>query len=341
MSRKDSSVHSRRTRSNTAARLILLLVCWSPLLVSNSVTASRRQSAEEWHRLTATNAPLPRVLVHDDEIRFFFPTDSHSVGFKAKLGRPRIPTTGYQVSSALLKLERKLQPPPLGHSSDKWREPVIIAGREWRLLATNLLADLSPAIPGHAKHYRGLFGDRLLYRDRQGKVVPVPISGPPPGVIIDRRYSIEESLKLLAELAEPRLKQGHPGDSLFLLIVHPVRSPQPLLIDTARHRCVWLSSAGLFEPNEPAFPLAPTAQGIGALIFESNGLALLKNPVSSVARLGNLFFESLVSLSRLPFPSQSGPFPRWRIVRAWTWANGKPGSISIREPIANTVPSGC
>jgi phosphatidylserine/phosphatidylglycerophosphate/cardiolipin synthase-like enzyme len=81
------------------------------------------------------------------------------------------------------------------------------------------------------------------------------------------------------------------------------------LVDTARHRCVWLSTAGLFEPKEPAFPLAPTAQGISVLIFECNALALLKNPVSSLARLGNLLFQTFVSLTRLPFPKPVGPFP--------------------------------
>src|SRR6266581_4553105 len=59
--------------------------------------ASRRQSAEEWRRLTTTNAPLPRVLVHDDEVRFYFPDEKRPLGFKAKLGRLRLPTEGYQV----------------------------------------------------------------------------------------------------------------------------------------------------------------------------------------------------------------------------------------------------
>src|SRR5437763_14694896 len=70
--------------------------------------AAPQQSANECHRLTTTNAPLPRVLIHDDEIRFYFPAEPHAIVFVAQLGRPRLPTAGYQVSSALLKLKKKL-----------------------------------------------------------------------------------------------------------------------------------------------------------------------------------------------------------------------------------------
>ena len=284
-----------------------LCLCWSLASPSGCAAASREHSAQEWRRLTATNAPPPRVLVHDDEIRFYFPAEPRPLGFIARLGRQRLPTTGYQVSSSLLRLKRKLS--PIAPGTDGWREPVLVDTPEWRRLATNLLAGLTPATVGHAKYYRGLLGDRLLYRDAQGKASSAPLGKLPPGVVVDRHYSIEESLQMLAQLAEPQLLKTHPNQSLFLLMVHPVRSPQPLLIDTARRRCVWLSSAGLFEPDEPTLPLAPTFEGISALIFESNGLALIKNPVSSVARLGNLFFQTFVSLVRMPLPKPTGPVP--------------------------------
>jgi cardiolipin synthase len=305
MKRKTTVV--RRGMSFAASSMLCVVLWLSFAATTVCHGASRRQSAQEWWRLTATNAPLPRVLVHDDEIRFYFPNDSRPIGFIAKLGRERLPTAGYQVSSALLRLKREL--PAAAPGTDGWREPVIIAEQEWRVLATNLLAGLTPATPGHAKYYRGLLADRLLYRDLQARAISTPIKQAPQGVIIDHRYSIEESLQILAQVAEPQLVRNHPNHSLFLLIVHPSRSPQPLLIDTARHRCFWLSSAGLFEPDEPSFPLALTAQGISALVLESNGLALIKNPVSSAARLGNLLVETFLSLLRLPLSKPVGPVP--------------------------------
>jgi phosphatidylserine/phosphatidylglycerophosphate/cardiolipin synthase-like enzyme len=268
--------------------------------------ASPQQSADEWRRLTGTNSPSPQVFVGPHEVRFYFPTDDHSIGFVAKLGRARLPTTGYQVSSALLRLKKNLSPVT---TTNGWVRPVLIARAEWHEISTNLTAALTPATPGHAKYYRGLLGDRILYRDSFDHPAVALLTQPPPKVVVDQRYSVEETLRLVATTAEPLLRREHPHDSLFVIMVHPVRSPQPLLIDLKRRRCVWLSSAGLYEPMEPGFPLAPTVNGISALIFESNGLALLKNPVSSVARLANLLVQTAAGLVRLPLPKPSGPVP--------------------------------
>ena len=281
------------------------LVCLCCLITIPAGAASRRQSATQWTRLTATNSPLPKVFVGNDEIRFYFDSQSGPVGFVARLPRERLPTSGYKVSSSLLRFKKKLKPVV----PDGWREPVLISGLEWRKLATNLLAGLTPATPGLARSYRGLFGDRLLYRDPKGEVAWAPIGQPPPGITIDHRYSIEESLQLMAMLAEPLLRRAHPNASLFILMVHPRRSPQPLLLDIARHRCVWFSTSALFETEEPIFGLAPTFKGISALILESNGLALIKNPVSSVGRLGNLLVETMVGLARAPLRKPTGPVP--------------------------------
>ncbi|HLH54098.1 MAG TPA: phosphatidylserine/phosphatidylglycerophosphate/cardiolipin synthase family protein [Verrucomicrobiae bacterium] len=275
------------------------------LLAAPANAASRRQSADEWRKLTATNAPLPRIFVRKDEIRFYFGSDSGPVGFVASLAKERLPTSGYRVSSALLRFKRKLKP----IVPDGWKEPVLVTGAEWRRLSTNLLAGLTPASPGLGRYYRGLLGDRLLYRGSKGEVASAQISQPPPGVVIDHRYSIEESLQMMAGLAEPLLLRDYPNASLFVVLVHPARSPQPLLIDVAHHRCVWLSTAALFETEEPMFGLAPTFNGISALVFESNGLALLKNPVSSIARLGNFLFVTGRGLAWIPVRKPTGPFP--------------------------------
>lgn len=274
------------------------------------LASSRRHSSEEWHRLTATNAPAPVVLVHRDQVRFYFNTEPRPVAFVADLGRQRLPTTGYQVSSALLRLKKRL--PIVTPGQDGWGQPVEVSREEWHRLATNIMSALTPVTTGHANYFRGLLADRLLFRDPQGQAASAPINQPPPGVVIDRRYSIEETLRILAELAAPRLMRSHPGRSLFLVMVHPARSPQPLLLDTARRRCVWLSSAGLFEPDEPILPLAPTFRGISALVFESNGLALIKNPISSLGRLGNLMVETFLTVLRSPWRKPAGPVPPLR-----------------------------
>src|SRR5262252_6063512 len=59
------------------------LLCFFFLSPYVCFAASRRQSAEEWRRLTATNQPLPKVMVRDDEVRFYFPDSQRPIGFKA------------------------------------------------------------------------------------------------------------------------------------------------------------------------------------------------------------------------------------------------------------------
>ena len=60
---------------------------------------------------------------------------------------------------------------------------------------------------------------------------------------------------------------------------------------------------------EAGIPLAATFRGFSALFFESTCLSLVKNPVSSITRLGNLLAETGAGLVRLPLSKPSGPVP--------------------------------
>ena len=144
-----------------------------------------------------------------------------------------------------------------------------------------------------------------------------------PGVVVERHFSMDETLEILARSVEQQLAQNHPADSLFLLMAPDTRSfPQPLLLDRQQRQCVWLAPAALYDPTERGISLAVTAQGLSALLFESHGLALLKNPISSAARLGDLAFETAVRLLRLPIPrpgSQPPPLNQSRGMDLAQW----------------------
>ena len=198
--------------------------------------------------------------------------------FNADWRHLRVPTEGYKVNSALVRWKQNLSRLP---ELDKhgWREATVIAGAEWRHLATNLLETLTPKSPGHGAYYQAFFSDRLLYRDAQG-VARFALEGEQPGgVIIDHRYSIEETLDVLSQRIEEHLVRDHPGDSLFLIMApNASRFTEPLLLDRQRRQCVWLSPAALFDTTERGFGFADSARGVGAFVFESHGLALIKNP---------------------------------------------------------------
>jgi phosphatidylserine/phosphatidylglycerophosphate/cardiolipin synthase-like enzyme len=270
--------------------------------------ATKQQSLDEWRSLTASNAPIPRVFVKGDQVRFLFTNDTGLVGFNGHWSRLRVPTGHYHVHSALLHWDEELSKNP--KITKGWREAVVIAGSEWRQLATNLVSQLAPAAPGHAASYQAFLSDRLLYRDTQGFARLAPVTASPKDLVIEHRYSLDETLEVLARLIEEHLMQTHPQDSLFVLMApDSKRFTQPLLLDRRQKRCVFLAPAALYDNTDRGFTLSVTAQGLVALLPESHGIALIKNPISSAARLVDLAIETVVRFFRFPLPRPSSEIP--------------------------------
>jgi hypothetical protein len=234
-----------RAQCNLIALLFLWLATSSAFASAGSIHTQR--SYEEWHRLTSSNAPPPKVLARDDQVRIYFPNGKQEILFSAKLSPTRIREPGLHVSLALLKLSgetsKSLEP------GKGWRPATVIIGPEWKQLVTNLVISLTPAKTGRGVYYRGLAGDHFLYRDTNGISQFAPLSAPPKGVTIDRRYSMEETLKIMGDSFEVDLVKSHPSNSLFLILApSSQRRLQPMFLDRDKNRCVWLS------PKQPRNP---------------------------------------------------------------------------------------
>ena len=297
------------TGRGTGAPVFLLALVLGVVGPRAGAATSKQQSLDQWRNLTSPAAEAPRVFVKSDNIRFYFHSGTNVMEFVADWSHLRVPTEGYRVNSALLRWKQNVARLPELEKRG-WREATVISGTEWRQLATNLLETLTPKQPGHGAYYQAFLSDRLLYRDAQGMAHFAPVGEPPGGVVIDHRYSIEETLDVLSRCIEAQLMQSHPGDSLFLIMApNASQFTEPLLLDRQRRQCVWLSPAALFDITERGTAFAHSARGVGAFIFESHGLALLKNPVSSVARLADLGVESAVQLLRLPLPKPATDVP--------------------------------
>lgn len=291
----------------TATVALLMLLCDAASRCA-SAAVPKQESLDEWRALTAPSAPKPRVFAKGNEVRFYFQTVTNIEEFRAKWDRHRIPSDGYGVRSGVLRWNQKLARMPEGQRG--WREATVIAGPEWNRLITNVVEVLTPSARGHAIYYEGLFADRLLYRDAQGVARFASVEQPPAGVVTDRRLSLEETLATLARRVEQDLVLKHPGESLFLLLAPNARRfPQALLLDRRQRQCIWLSPAALYDNTERGISLSTTAQGFSALLFESHGLALLKNPLSSIFRLGDLGVQTAMRFLRLPFPKPTTHYP--------------------------------
>ena len=291
-----------------AATLALLMLLGDAASRCALAATPKQQSLDEWRSLTAPSAPAPRVFVKGNQIRFYFQSATNVEEFSAHWDRHRVPSDGYRVSSTVLRWNQKLARMPEGERG--WREATVVAGAEWGRLTTNLVAALTPDAPGHGVYYQGFMADRLLYRDAKGAPRFASIGEQPKEVIIDRHLSIEETLVILARQVEQDLVRAHPGEAVFLLLApNAKRFPQPLLLDRQRRQCVWLAPAALYDRTERGIGLSTTAQGLSALLLESHVLALIKNPVSSIARLGDLGVQTVVRFVRLPVPKPSSHYP--------------------------------
>jgi len=295
----------RLTTAALAAMMLCLLLigCVTPGTQAGALTA-KQKALDEWRSLTAPSAQAPRVFVKGDQIRFYFQAPGSVEEFSAEWHHVRVPSSGYKVNAAVLRWNQKLSRIPDGRRG--WREAVVISGSDWHRLATNLTASLTPRAPMHAAYYQAFLADGVLYRDTNGAPRFAALGEQPKDVIIEHQFSVEETLDVLARRIEEQLGTGHPGGSLFLMMApNASRFTQPLLLDRQQRRCVFLTPAALYDTTERGFGLIPTAQGISAMTIEAHGLALLKNPFSSAARLGDLGFETVCRFLRLPLPKSA------------------------------------
>jgi len=299
-----------RVAKHLAGTALALLVVLGDGTAKRAAAAAmpKQEALDEWRSLTSPTSGVPRVFVKGDRVRFYFQTSATVEEFSADWDRHRAPSKGYRVSSAVLRWNQKLARMPAGRRG--WREATVLAGEAWGRLTTNLLQTLAPTSPGHGNYYQGFLADRFLYRDAQGTPRFSTMDEKPERVVLDRRFSIEETLASLARLVEEDLTRYYPGESLFLLLVPTARRlPQALLLDRQKRECVLLVPAAFYDTTERGLSLATTAQGVSALVFESHGLALIKNPVSSLARLADLGLQTVVRFVRLPFPKPTHHYP--------------------------------
>ena len=271
-------------------------------------TTTKQQSLDEWRLLTSPTSPPPRVFVKGDQVQFYFPAPRGMTTFKAEWVRGKIPTSGYRVKSALLRWDRKLAQIPEGHRS--WREATVITGGEWGTLATNLIAELTPSAPNHAAYYQAFLADGVCYRDPAGAPHFLPFGQAPVDAVVEHRFSIEETLEVLARFVDRQFARTDPRNDLFLLMA-PSRQQfaQPVLVDRLQRRCVLLNPAALYDFTEQGLTPASTMRSLSAILPEGHGLALLKNPMSSAARLADLGIATAVRFVRIPLPKPAASVP--------------------------------
>ncbi len=302
------------------------------------VTTAKEQSLERWRKLTSPPAEAPRVFVKGNRIRFYFSGETNISGFSASWSHLRVPPDRYAVSSAQLRRDRGSVRLPDARSG--WREATVVAGAAWQRFATNLIDELTPREPWHGVYYQAFLADRVLYRDERGLPHVAPHGSQPGQVIMDHRFPLEETLQVLAERTEQSLLHRRAEEApMVLMAPNGAHLSQPLLVDRRLRQCVSFLPAAMFDSGDRGVGLTATAQGLGA-ILESHTVALVRNPVSSAARLADLGVETAVVLlhRRLPKPADFPPlahtngmnlveWEKW--LDRYTGTRGEDGSLEL------------
>jgi phosphatidylserine/phosphatidylglycerophosphate/cardiolipin synthase-like enzyme len=284
------------------------LVLWLATAGCVSPSGRRQQSLDEWRSLTETASARPRVFVRGDNVRFFFDTEKGVEVFAGDWQRLRVPSGNYRVNTATLRWEQRLS--QASTPGQDWREALVISGAEWHQISATLTERLTPSLPGRGLLYEAFLADRLLYRDAEGVARSAPAGETPESILVERRFSLEETLAILADEMERHLTRSHSDRSLFLVLApNGRRFTQPLLLDRQQKQCVFLTPAALYDVTDRGTRLTYTATGLRAFGPESHGLALLKNPVSSAARLGDLAAMTAVRFLRAPLPRSHPDLP--------------------------------
>ncbi len=260
---------------------------------------AKQTAIREWNDLTqATNLVL-RAFVKAKETRLFFARDGKATGYAAKWKPDRLPTDGYEIHASRLRHLRGSPNPP--KSEEGWREAVVISGEQARAIVSELLDRLTPAATNHGVFYEAFFADRVLYRDQNAPARVSFQNERPEGLVIDHHYFTEESLVSLARHLDEILAARHPEGSLFLILAPAAsRYAQPILVDRQARVLVGLSLAALYDSGESGLLYKAIPETLSALLLESHGIALLKNPVTSASRLVDALVRDGIRLVRVP-----------------------------------------
>jgi cardiolipin synthase len=246
------------------------------------------------------------VFVKGENVRVLFGFGASAVEYRGDWRKLRIPSQGFRIHSALLR------PMKGSHDSPKleehWRQARVVGGEELQRVSALVMDDLVPRVGGHGVYYQSFLADGVLYRDTNGVVRSVELGNAPPNLRIDRRYSSHETVSALADRFQTQLTRAHSGESLFFLILpNPEKYPTCLLLDLYRHRCVWLTPAALYDRTERGFDVSGTVDSLSAFVIEGHGFALLKNPISSAARLVDFGVQTAWRFLRWPLPRSVRP----------------------------------
>ncbi len=186
--------------------------------------------------------------------------------------------------------------------------PVTVLDVEtWERFAHAFGEKLAPASPGQAALLQIGGGDFLVHRDAGGELRVQQPRDAPAGLAVVTRRNLVELAEEAARFIGAEVERTGVGADAFLFVMPPRGHGEGLvLFDTAQKLCVAVTLPRP-QPRRAGSPISRSARSVVALTVESHGIALVKNPVSSMGRLVNIVGQWLATLATRARPSTDEP----------------------------------
>ena len=248
-----------------------------------------------------------RAFVKGNDIRIFCGAGTGSQVFKAEWSRSRTGGSGYAYRLAELKVDPT--PPPLERTVRRWKEAQVFRKEAWLELARTTATSFVPDAPGAAAEFP-LGGHELVLVRRPDGSVHKPAEGEAVAPETAVRVSSRALADAMTTLMERDLETAEGSLRLYALEdLRPDGLVPFALLDRDRRQGVLLFAPRAIEkPRGGGGLLASTRSG-ASILFESHALALLKNPISSIARLFNVLIQGILFPFSLGMPDFPGPPP--------------------------------
>jgi cardiolipin synthase A/B len=279
---------------------------------------------------SASSAAEPRAFVRGNLIRIYYVWDGNTNVFRAELRQSPIQGLDYVYFLARLKLDAT--PPSLPSSRSNWREAKTITREQWSNLVETTAEQLTPAEPGRGAYFQFLSQERILYRDEARVIRAVRLEQKPANVEIMRSFSPRELGAELARRLSAAFEHEGGAEHVFLLTEQlEGKPPRFMLLDPGRKTCAFLFSLPTGDNAVGGSGLDMHLRFLTSLAVASHGLAVLKNPISSAARLVNAAYQITAGILHMRLPvaradlSAPEPHPGMDLTDWELWLDGRTG----------------
>ena len=180
-----------------------------------------------------------------------------------------------------------------------------VAASEWQELMTELMASLVPECPNQGVTLLVRHAELFLYRTSEGQLEAVDLTRRPSDIPTVRTIDEATFSRSMARYLEHRLPTSLRGNRRFLFRTGLPRSGADYVYINLDHpRLLYLN-----RRSESIVPGLSILGAIDTVVIRSHLVAMVKNPVSSTARLANL---GITALLHVIYPFIPDALIHWR-----------------------------